>query len=253
MPSLSYSNIAASLSTAPAPPAQAHANTNHVQDAAVAPSTIQSNYSLLEPVPSPQQLQFARAVILTLDLWPAMRLAVDEEWGGPESRDKAEYLASAVCDMCDESAAALAANPSAGAQAAPDEDDLEEVLESYVSYEFNVRLEDGSVQYVAKRLVALWKTIFLEGPGAGGAALQDLEEAYTKLRGSKVAAQRQAQDQDLESDSDSEDGSETGEANGHQPPAEKIAGEMDVDDAPLIQPNIDEDGFMLVRSNRKNR
>ena len=65
---------------------------NGAQAPPVAPATAQA-----APEPSKEQLQFARAVYIIFHLWPAMRHAVAEAWGGPESREKMEYLLSYVC------------------------------------------------------------------------------------------------------------------------------------------------------------
>lgn len=48
--------------------------------------------------PSPQILLFARAVLAILDIWPALTIAVKEEWGGVESKEKKTWMASTVID-----------------------------------------------------------------------------------------------------------------------------------------------------------
>ncbi len=52
---------------------------------------------------APDLILFARGVIATLELWPALRLAVDESWGGPDSREKRRWLAGEVVDMFEQS------------------------------------------------------------------------------------------------------------------------------------------------------
>ena len=192
-------------------------------------------------VPSSQQLLFARAVISTLDLWPALRIAVEEEWGGPESREKAEYLVSAICDNCDEQSAQQKQQISP-----PDAEDLEELIESYLSYEFNVRLEDESISYIAQRITSLWQTIFLGDASSAQLAVEQLEHAKASLRGKKIAAQVQAQEgEDNVSSSDEADSDAPDAAGDHS---------MDVDDEPRHEgPVVDEDGFTLVAKGSRRK
>lgn len=182
--------------------------------------------------------------MITFDLWPALKLAVEEEWGGPDSKDKADFLLSTVCDYCDES------TPSTNDSEAPDppdQDEIADMLDSYMSHEYNVRLEDGSIEYVAQRLVSLWKIIFLQSQAAANEALQHLEEARAKLRGKKVAAQHEDTD---EEDSDYDEEDEGADQNN-----ENRQDGMDVDEAPSQsrEPVVDEDGFTLVSSANRRR
>jgi pre-rRNA-processing protein TSR2 len=206
--------------------------------------------------PSPTQLLFARAVIYTFDLWPALRLAITEQWGGSESKAKADFLISYLCDQYSEEATSTSINgpassstPTQGATIAPttpDVDDLADILEGYFSDEFESRLEDDSTDWVASRLVQLHKIIYSTFPptpdslATATAEIDKLEEAAIALRGRKVTAERTL---DEENDSQSGSGSES---EGDEDDA------MEVDAAPppartsKPEPIVDEDGFTTV-------
>ncbi|PWN46888.1 hypothetical protein IE53DRAFT_390965, partial [Violaceomyces palustris] len=162
-------------------------------------ATQQPQLGQVDSKPTEQQLLFARAVILTFELWPAMRLAVAEEWGGPDSKDKRDYIISYICDEFSDIQNLKY----------PDLDDLAEVLEDYVIEEFECRLDDGSSDWVAGRLVGIHKVIFAdgvvldqdagssqEGPEAavapaqslvkGKQVVEELEQAFAKLKGKKT-------------------------------------------------------------------
>lgn len=52
---------------------------------------------------SPQLLLFARGVWSLFHLWPALRLAVAEGWGGDESQAKRVWFISTVVDEFEDS------------------------------------------------------------------------------------------------------------------------------------------------------
>ncbi len=218
---------------------------------------------------------FARAVMITFDLWPALRLAVKEEWGGPESRDKADFLLNAVCDFFDQfleqalrrqamnnngshpngsNSTQGSSNPLASVQP-PDEDDLYDLVEGYMSDEFEVRLEDGSVDYVVGRLVSLWKVVFQQGPEAANAALAQLHEAQARLHGVQLSASRQEGPQEFQMDGsvDGSDDDSDGERDMHaETSARDEPMEMDTG-RQAAEPIVDEDGFMTVTKGRRKR
>ena len=50
-----------------------------------------------------ENYKFAQGVQLILERWPALRLSVEQGWGGPESEDKREWLAGEIVYYCIES------------------------------------------------------------------------------------------------------------------------------------------------------
>lgn len=214
--------------------------------------------------PSPTQLLFARAVIYTFDLWPALRLAITEQWGGTESKAKADFLISYLCDQYSEEATSTAplssgstsapASPSIVAPSTPDVDDLAEILEGYFADEFESRLEDDSSDWVAGRLVHLHRVIYATFPATpeslanATTEIDKLEQAAVALRGKKVTAQKTLESDDSMSGSEEEGEDEQGYA-------------MDVDEAATAavpsastkkaEPIIDEDGFTIVGKTKR--
>lgn len=210
--------------------------------------------------PTQTQLLFARAVVLTMELWPAMRLAVSEQWGGQESAEKREFLISHICDTYSNEHAAqttssVGSTSSAHVQppATPDIDDLAETLEMYFADEYESRIEDGSADWVAGRIVQLHKTVYSTFPPTSDSLanaqteVDKLYQAAVQLRGQKVSVQRSSE-ADLQADS------ESGDSEGDEDEA------MQLDEAEQSEqsrrqerqePVVDEDGFTTVVKGRR--
>lgn len=136
-----------------------------------------------------------------------MRLAVEEQWGGPDSADKRDFLISHICDLYGgvpgssslgyfepttaQASASMSSSSSSSshqrpaAPATPDPDDLAEILEGYLADEYEASVEDGSCDYIAERLVQLHKVIFAQPDvvlgGAGGASEGEAAEAARRV------------------------------------------------------------------------
>lgn len=175
------------------------------------------------PAPTKEQLQFARAVYIIFQLWPAMRHAVAEAWGGPDSRAKMEYLLSFICDEYGD----------LGEKTRPDMDDLADLLEDYVGEEFECRLEDDSAAWAGAHIADLHARIFTRGDG--DAALAELERSYARL-GSTAVEVREEEDGEEE-----DEGEEEGECCAHAPAA----------GGGRAPPPVDEDGFQTVVPRRR--
>ncbi|CAO1617803.1 unnamed protein product [Parajaminaea phylloscopi] len=144
-----------------------------------------------ESAPSAQQVLFARCVIHTFFLWPSMRLAVEEQWGGRDSADKRDFLISHICDLYGGEPGAsslgpfeptLQGHPSGGtsseaasssssssavpypppAPESPEPGDLADLLAGYLADEYEAVVEDGSCDYIAERIVGLHKVVFAQ-------------------------------------------------------------------------------------------
>ncbi|CAD6937911.1 unnamed protein product [Tilletia controversa] len=133
--------------------------------------------------PAASSVQFARAVLLRFSIWPTLKTAVAEQWGGPDSQDKRDFLVGHLVDEfgmpespsntnananpgSSSSAAAAAASTSSSASASASElvpegidvDDLHDILQDYVEQEYECRIEDDSgtvALHRARDLVAL--------------------------------------------------------------------------------------------------
>lgn len=225
--------------------------------------------------PTATQLLFARAVILTMELWPAMRLAVSEQWGGVESADKRDFLVSHICDTYSNEPSVAQQQQHVGpahalnGPATPDVDDLAETLEMYFDDEYESRIEDGSADWVAGRIIQLHKAIYAVFPptqeslAAAQAEVDKLYEATVRLRGQKVDIQRtrQTDGHDVDGSGDSDDSDDDEENDGAADGA-AAAGRaddaMDVDQSSsrpgpreLPQPIVDDEGFTTVVKGRR--
>nr|VWP00573.1 60 kDa chaperonin (GroEL protein) (Protein Cpn60) [Ganoderma boninense] len=124
--------------------------------------------------PPQSSVLFARGVIARLAYWPALRIAVDQGWGGPESTEKRTWLASVLVDDFEEQ------NPK------PDLDYVEDRLLQIMADEFDANLEDGSAEAVAKDVVRLWEEVS-EGKTE---LLMDFETKADQLKGKKSRGRR---------------------------------------------------------------
>ncbi|KAG8900023.1 hypothetical protein FRB99_006298 [Tulasnella sp. 403] len=182
-----------------------------------APGSVDSNLVL-----------FSRGVIAILQSWPALRIAVNQGWGGPDSTHKQTLLASEVVDAFEASSHA----------SRPDLDDVEELLHQAIVEEFECEIEDGSVEKVARDIAGVWRAI---SEGAGEGEVRRLEQVATTAQDVRL----QVKEEVLESDSESDEDDES-------------AG-MDVDaEVPFLvpsrtksSPEVDQDGFTVVKPRGK--
>ncbi|KIM42621.1 hypothetical protein M413DRAFT_26650 [Hebeloma cylindrosporum] len=179
--------------------------------------------------PPPTSVLFARGVIARLAIWTTLRIAVQENWGGPNAAAKRTWLASVIVDAFEEQIPA------------PDDQYIEELLLQVMSDEFEAEVEDGSAESVGRDIVQMWDETRV--------GKQDLvlkfEDLADKAKGRKPNAQEKVVSDD-EEDWEDEDGEEDDDE------------EEDGDEAPqLIErtiprstptgPEVDEDGFTLVK------
>lgn len=200
------------------------------------------------PAPSPQILLFARAVLSILSLWPALTIAVKEQWGGPESADKRTWLASTLIDEFESRAQFLPGTSPPIVDPKSDHpldfDEIADLLHQVMSDEFDANIEDESIELVAKDLGRVWGLI-VEGKGEG--AVEELEKrAEDREKKGVMATKGQGPaTEEGDEDTDSESGSEEDDDG------------MDVDEAPQLVPRervekvVDEDGFELVQKGRR--
>ncbi|AEO64101.1 uncharacterized protein THITE_2109881 [Thermothielavioides terrestris NRRL 8126] len=192
------------------------------------------------PSPATCQSNFEQGVALALHLWPALTLAVQNNWGGPDSSDKRDWFAGAIVDLFPDvssltpaqlqqrahaTATAFSSASSsrqqqtttattqqrqpaqngAAASAAeePDQEDVEAVLLQVMLDEFEVNVEDDSAFEVAEQVVRL-RGECLHGRFDGVEELRRRWEARKGGGGAKVVFQK-GEDQDGETDWDTDD------------------------------------------------
>lgn len=103
----------------------------------------------LPPTPAQLQTAFDSGIWYALSLWPALHVAVQNSWGGPDSSEKRDWFAGAVSDLF------------AGRQDT-DAEDLEAFLLQIMQDEFDCNVEDETEGEVARTILVLRKTL-LEG------------------------------------------------------------------------------------------
>jgi len=176
------------------------------------------------------QSQFDTGIWYALSLWPALSVAVANNWGGPTSSDKRDWFAGAISEIFTER---------------PETDtlDLESILLQVMQDEFDVNVEDESEVPVAAEIMRLRTQIFTMGDTSG---LEEVRQRFER-RGGKVervnVVENRAEDDD--NDDDDDDGDEEDE-------------DVEMGDAPQLvpvkekpEPEVDEDGFTKVISKKK--
>jgi len=180
------------------------------------------------PPPDPPLILFARGVIARLELWPALRVAVEQGWGGPSSREKRRWLASEIVDAFDSAGRSSTSTP-------PDAEYVALMLAQALEDEFDALFEDGSVEGVAADVVALW--------GAGEDVVREWERKVEGARGKKVDVHEVVDDEDEWEDEESEEDED------EAPQLMPAAAEVQRREKPT--PVTDEDGFTLVQKGRR--
>jgi pre-rRNA-processing protein TSR2 len=177
------------------------------------------------------QQKFEQGIWHALYNWDPLKVAVQNEWGGPDSEDKRDWLAGAISEIFETS---------------PETDalDIEVVLLQALQDEFDIRLEDETEVGVAQEIMRI-KMETGEGNFSTVDALQAkwLETKDKPARTGKVRVEEKNQDWDGESvDEESEDDED---------------GDVSMDDAPALvpakaksAPEVDEDGFTKVVGKR---
>ncbi|KAK4034421.1 Pre-rRNA-processing protein TSR2-domain-containing protein [Parachaetomium inaequale] len=225
--------------------------------------------STASPSPATCQSTFEQGVALSLHLWEALSLAVQNNWGGPDSADKRDWFAGAVVDLfpdvsrltpaqLQQKTTAQQTQPQQQAQSQPqsaqngttteepDQEDVEAVLLQVMLDEFEVNVDDESAFEVAEQVVRL-RGECLRGKLDGVDALR---RRWEGKKGNKVVFKK-AEDQDGDEtdwDTDDDEEEEEGESGedvemGEAPPAPPRREKE--------EPEVDEEGFTKV--SRKKR
>ncbi|KAL1610210.1 rRNA accumulation-related protein [Paraconiothyrium brasiliense] len=173
-----------------------------------------------------QQAKFDLGIWYTLFNWPTLTVAVQNQWGGPDSSDKRDWLAGAVSDLF-------------SSEPLTDQEDIEVMLLQVLEDEFGTRLEDETEVGVARDIMA----IRIEVQEGNFATVDALEQRWQSRKGKEVSTgsvQVKEVEQEGEWDSvdeetdDDEDEVMRDPPAAAAPPKEKPA------------PEVDEDGFTKV-------
>lgn len=209
------------------------------------------------PAPAQAILLFARGVVAILDLWPALSIAVTEQWGGPESAEKRTWMASTIIDEWEQRTSYLPSQPDQPLQVDPadakdpalDLDDLGDLLNQMITDEFDAKIEDGSIDSIANDMIRLWHDLLIPPTSiTPERIIVALEEKAASRRKSGVRVSKGGDIEEVDEEGDSESDSDE---------------DMEVDQVPQLvprepkekqEPVVDDDGFTLVQTKgRKGR
>ncbi|KAI9750080.1 MAG: hypothetical protein M1815_002041 [Lichina confinis] len=179
--------------------------------------------------------KFELGVSIAMFSWPALSIAVDNGWAGPDSKEKREWFVGVVCDMFTE-------------KADIEVDDVQEMLLDVMDQEFQVVLEDDSDYDVAQRIMQLRDSTF-----QGDFAFVDqVHAAWEKRKGNTVVAVNMHKGVDVEDSGDDDDDDQEEEDDDDD--------DVGMQDAPPVsasrgrqkqEPEVDDDGFTKVISRRR--
>jgi len=163
--------------------------------------------------------------------WTTLTAAVKNQWGGPDSSEKRDWLAGQISEL-------FANEP------LTDSEDVEVMLLQVLEDEYGCRVEDETEVEVARNIMAIRKEVS-EG---NTATIDALHKKWESRHGKEMATGDvvvRESNQEAEWDSVDEESDE----------------DVDMDDAPALvpakarepkpEPEIDEDGFEKVVSKKK--
>jgi pre-rRNA-processing protein TSR2 len=171
--------------------------------------------------------KFELGVSLTLNAWPALTLAVQNQWGGPDSSGKRDWFAGAICDLFPSDAHV---------------ESVEERLLQIMEDEFEVEPDDDSVGNVADRIMLVWEET---GRGEFG-TVDAMFERWRDGQGATVQGVLVGGEgnESVDEESGEDDEEDSDEEMGDAPPELVPVKEKKA-------PEVDEDGFTKVPARRK--
>ncbi|KAH6647636.1 Pre-rRNA-processing protein TSR2-domain-containing protein [Truncatella angustata] len=199
--------------------------------------------------PEKKQEAFEQAVALTLHLWPALTLAVQNNWSDNSGEDVRDWFAGAIVELFPtfpdlaKFSAKLAQNQGLKRPEnleEPYQEDVETRCLQIMADEFNIDVDDDSGYEISEQIMQL-RAQCTKGQFDD---VEKLREKWSAGKGKKVVM-KQAPDQDQDTDwEDEDDDSEDGD------------GDVEMGDAPgpapkeKPQPEVDDDGFTKVTRKR---
>ena len=186
-------------------------------------------------MPEKIQAKFELSIVLTLHAWEDLSVAVQNQWGGPDSSEKRDWFAGAIADL-------IAASPDA------DVEYVEEFLQNVMNDEFEAVLDDGSAEEVAVKIVGLRK-LALQGDFTIVDEMTRKWEERQRRGGDTIRCQhveRAEDEDDTDWDSDDSDQDPDGEDTEmvEAPPLVRIPKEK-------VPPEVDDEGFTKVVGKKK--
>ncbi|KAF2009373.1 hypothetical protein BU24DRAFT_467758 [Aaosphaeria arxii CBS 175.79] len=193
-----------------------------------------STSTAAQPVAASQaeiQDKFEQGIWHSLFNWANLTIAIKNDWGGPDSSDKRDWLAGAISEI-------FASNPETDAE------DIEVVLLQVLEDEFGVRLEDETEVPVARDIIKIRKET-LEGDFS---TVEELQAKWAARQGKEIGTGNvkvEERDQEGEWDSVDEESDKDGDVDMSEAPALAAPKEKPA-------PEVDEDGFTKVVGKKRH-
>uniref|UniRef100_A0ACD6AJD6 Uncharacterized protein n=1 Tax=Avena sativa TaxID=4498 RepID=A0ACD6AJD6_AVESA len=176
---------------------------------------------------SPQAAaELQEGIGLTFGRWTALQMAVENEWGGRDSRAKADQLAASIFSWF------------ANSKGPFYYEDLEDMMFDSISESFHADFEDGSVGEVAVNLLEMHE----ECLQSNFSSIEKLRN--TRPQGNAVSQSRQIANEDDNNSSDDDDEPSMGEDEAAR------SEDMAVDEPNPSRPTPDADGWTTVPPRR---
>ncbi|KAF3321707.1 pre-rRNA-processing protein TSR2 [Carex littledalei] len=171
---------------------------------------------------------FSEGISLVLSRWTALQMAVENQWGGRESRGKADELFASIQSWFFKTKPLYI-------------DELEELLDVYMGDSLSTVVQDGSVEEVAEQLMIMHEE-----------CLEGVYESIQKLK--QLAPRTNAVSQSKQVVNDGDDDSSEEEGSESDAMEMEATQEMDVDLAAKTgtKPGPDPDGWTVV-ANKRNK
>ncbi|KAJ0855596.1 putative pre-rRNA-processing protein TSR2 [Helianthus annuus] len=174
-------------------------------------------------------IQLREGIGLLLGRWSALQMAIQNEWGGRDTRQRAQQLTLDIYQWL--------IRPSEGLYV----DELEDLLDDFM-LSLNTEIDDGSIEEIAENLMIMHEEC-LEGNFASiGRLRQSVPTSNQQIqvvKGGEDDSDSASSSGDDESMEDANEDEDDGE-NDSAPPA------------PVAAPKVDADGWTVV-SSRRNR
>ncbi|KAI8388675.1 Pre-rRNA-processing protein TSR2-domain-containing protein [Radiomyces spectabilis] len=172
--------------------------------------------------PQANKAAFEEGVKYIIESWTALRLAVEQDWGGVDSAEKRDWMIDVIVDYFGKNGKKL------------DIVDIEDILSQIMTDEFLTILEDDSAYLVAKHLVEIYN--------------QCIHGNFTEVE--RLREKCQSRSQVAASCVQQQDGSDSEDTDGEEDDHEEDGMDVDTGSSERAQPEedeVDEDGFITVR------
>ncbi|KAL6946981.1 hypothetical protein ACO0QE_001838 [Hanseniaspora vineae] len=176
-----------------------------------------------------QQANFELGVSMMIYKWDALDVAVSNNWGGPDSAEKRDWISTIVIELFQN-------NKFVDVQM------IEEVLLYAMVDEFETNVEDDSSLPIAAGIIEIWKHCAQNDYSIP----QALYQAWTEKQKTQTGPRRVEIVNDPLNGTDTSDESED-DYDDDEDMAVDQEGDLDMDQESKNEPIIDDDGFELVQ------